>query len=128
MVTKDVRLWLRVEGACVLILLATLYARAGGKWWVFLVFFFLPDISFLGYLGGPKVGAYVYNWTHCYLGPAVLGILSLRDWHAGVLAALIWGAHIGFDRMLGYGLKYPEAFAKTHLGWIGKGAGEVGEV
>ena len=126
MVTKDVRLWLRVEGACVLILLATLYARAGGKWWVFLVCFFLPDISFLGYLGGPKVGAYVYNWTHCYLGPAVLGILSLRNWHAGMLAALIWGAHIGFDRMLGYGLKYPEAFAKTHLGWIGKGEPENG--
>jgi hypothetical protein len=30
--------------------------------------------------------------------------------------ALIWLAHIGMDRMLGYGLKYSGGFKDTHLG------------
>jgi hypothetical protein len=28
---------------------------------------------------------------------------------------LIWIAHIGVDRALGYGLKYPSSFKDTHL-------------
>ena len=36
--------------------------------------------------------------------------------------ALIWSAHIGFDRALGYGLKYDTGFSFTHLGRIGKTA------
>jgi hypothetical protein len=30
--------------------------------------------------------------------------------------AMIWLAHIGFDRALGYGLKYSAGFGFTHLG------------
>jgi hypothetical protein len=33
--------------------------------------------------------------------------------------AMIWLAHIGFDRALGYGLKYSVGFGFTHLGRIG---------
>jgi hypothetical protein len=29
--------------------------------------------------------------------------------------ALIWTAHIGVDRLLGFGLKYPTRFQDTHL-------------
>ena len=94
---------------------------------VFFVCFFLPDLSMLGYLRGPKVGSYFYNWVHTYVTPAVLGLLSLRDWHVGLLTALVWGAHIGFDRMLGYGLKYPGGFHETHLGRIGKRDGIAAE-
>ncbi len=32
-----------------------------------------------------------------------------------VSLALVWFAHIGFDRMVGYGLKYPTDFFDTHL-------------
>jgi hypothetical protein len=34
--------------------------------------------------------------------------------------ALIWLAHIGIDRALGYGLKYSAGFGFTHLGRIGR--------
>jgi hypothetical protein len=34
--------------------------------------------------------------------------------------ATIWIAHIGFDRALGYGLKYGSGFTHTHLGRIGR--------
>ena len=40
----------------------------------------------------------------------------------GLPLALVWIAHIGFDRALGYGLKYPSAFADTHLGRIERAA------
>jgi len=36
--------------------------------------------------------------------------------------AMIWLAHIGFDRAQGYGLKYGAGFGFTHLGRIGKEA------
>jgi hypothetical protein len=88
-----------------------LYASTGGKWWIFLLCFLLPDISLVGYIRNPKSGALIYNYAHTYLTPAVLGLLSFRNWRAGLSASFIWVAHIGLDRMLGYGLKYPTAFA-----------------
>ncbi|MEF9606012.1 DUF4260 family protein, partial [Paracoccus sp. PXZ] len=32
----------------------------------------------------------------------------------------LWLAHVGFDRVLGYGLKLPSGFRDTHLGRIGR--------
>jgi hypothetical protein len=32
-----------------------------------------------------------------------------------VQLGLIWLAHVGADRLLGYGLKYPTGFRDTHL-------------
>ena len=82
----------------------------------------MPDVAFLGYLVGPRVGAAAYNTTHSYVGPMIVAALAF----AGILPTsvlgyvLIWTAHIGVDRALGYGLKYPTAFGHTHLGWLGK--------
>jgi hypothetical protein len=76
----------------------------------------VPDLSFGGYLAGPRVGAWAYNSLHTTVGPialAIVGVLADRDWC--VQLALIWLAHIGLDRLLGYGLKYPTAFKDTHL-------------
>jgi hypothetical protein len=124
-VTGAVRILLRVEGAGAAVLLAVLYARTGEPWWLFAVLFLTPDISFAGYLAGPRMGAAVYNAAHVTIGPAVLGATSLlAGWPLGVALALIWGAHIGFDRALGYGLKYPTRFGDTHLGRIGPAAAE----
>jgi len=39
-------------------------------------------------------------------------ILAAPQW---IPYALIWLAHIGIDRALGYGLKYPTFFRDTHL-------------
>ena len=98
-----------------------LYACSDAGWLLFALLLLAPDVSLAGYLGGPRLGAVAYNAFHTYLGPAVIGV-------AGVLAesltlkaiALIWFAHIGMDRLLGYGLKHTSGFKDTHLGRIGR--------
>jgi len=116
-----VRVLLRIEGLCVLIAALVAYSRFGLGWGSFALFFLAPDLSFAGYLAGPRVGAATYNAAHSYIGAVsalVAGLmLSSATW-LGV--GLIWCAHIGFDRALGYGLKYPEGFAFTHLGRLGR--------
>jgi hypothetical protein len=78
------------------------------------------------------VGAVAYNAVHSYAGPLLLAVAALGADAGGTTAvtlavALTWGAHIGFDRMLGYGLKYGTGFGETHLGQVGKaGFGEAG--
>lgn len=121
-----VRVVLRLEGAIVLLVSLALYQRLSGSWEIFALCFLLPDVSFAGYLLGPKVGAVTYNSAHSYVGPllcAALGFLSGS--HVWPLVALIWCAHVGFDRALGYGLKYGEGFGFTHLGRIGRAAGPL---
>ncbi len=107
---------LRTEGAALLAIALAGYARLGGGWWVFAAAFLLPDLAMAGYLAGKRAGAAVYNLTHTETLPLVLlgaGVATGRTtWTA---AGLVWLAHIGFDRMLGAGLKYPTAFRDTHL-------------
>lgn len=117
----SVRIWLRLEGVMVLLLTAYLYARSGNSWLTFAVLFLAPDLSFAGYAAGPRAGAALYNVAHSYVGPAVLAMVGIAS-GSGVALALIWGAHIGFDRAVGYGLKYSSAFGQTHLGRIGRSA------
>lgn len=76
-----------------------------------------PDLSMVGYLKDERVGARAYNALHTYLLPALLG--GAAWWTGAALAgqvALVWIAHIGFDRVLGFGLKLPTGFGDTHLG------------
>jgi hypothetical protein len=126
-VTGAPRLILRLEGAVVLALACLAYARLDGGWAMFALLFLAPDLSMLGYLAGRKAGAVCYNLGHGYLLPAALAALGLATaQHLALALALIWAAHIGLDRMLGYGLKYPTAFAHTHLGIVGKAGKAVG--
>lgn len=119
--------WQRLEGALVfaaaLLAVAVQVAMIGGRgWWLYLILFFAPDLGMIGYLAGPKVGAAVYNTLHLYglgLLLAVTGLLVFGNVFYANLG-LLWMAHIGFDRMLGYGLKEPTAFTDTHLGKIGR--------
>ena len=112
---------LRAEGLAVLALAAALYWRGGFSWILFAVLFLVPDVSMLGYLINPRVGAVCYNAVHTYVGPLLLALIGLfANVPICVATALIWVAHIGFDRLLGYGLKYPTAFTDTHLGKIGR--------
>jgi hypothetical protein len=97
------------------------YGALGASWLLFAVLFLTPDLSIVGYLRGPGVGSLLYNAAHTYLAPSILAALAL----AGVVPhawpfCLIWVAHIGFDRLLGLGLKYPSAFQDTHLGRAGR--------
>jgi hypothetical protein len=116
-----IRALLRLEGLCVLAVSLLAYAKFGDGWAIFAVFFFTPDLSFLGYLAGPKFGAVSYNCAHSYIGAlAVLAGGVFLSVPVAVTIGLIWSAHIGFDRALGYGLKYSAGFGFTHLGLIGR--------
>jgi len=120
-VSGGVRVLLRLEGLAILAASVLAYARFGTGWGTFALFFFVPDLSFLGYLAGPKVGAASYNVAHSLAGPlAVLAAGIFVAMPAAILAGTIWAAHIGFDRALGYGLKYSAGFRFTHLGAIGR--------
>jgi hypothetical protein len=117
---------LRLEGLAAAALSAVFYAHAGASWWLFAVLWLVPDLSMLGYLAGPKWGARIYNAIHAYVTPATLAVSAMLL-HSALLVpiALIWINHIGVDRMLGYGLKYPAGFGWTHLGKMGQKTAEV---
>lgn len=119
--TGMIRIVLRLEGLVVLVAALFAYAKYGSGWGTFAWFFLTPDISFLGYLAGARVGAFSYNVAHSYIG-AVACLISSLLIAAPILLTIgiIWCAHIGFDRALGYGLKYSTGFRFTHLGRIGR--------
>lgn len=119
--TPWVRRWLRAEGIAGLALGWVAWHSFGGELLWFVPALFLPDVSMAGYLGGPHRGAIGYNIAHnWFVGGLVLG----AGWFLSIpllgLAGAILVAHTGFDRILGYGLKYPTAFQDTHLGRIGR--------
>jgi hypothetical protein len=119
--TGGVLTLLRLEGLTLFVGMTLLYAIWDGSWWVYALLFFLPDLSFAAYLAGPRFGALVYNAAHSYLAPMAMMTGGFATASPLVLSiAMIWLAHIGFDRALGYGLKYTAGFGFTHMGRIGK--------
>lgn len=110
---------LHLEGLVVFVAAIILYHTLGNSWVKFAVLFFVPDVFMLGYLCGPKAGAAVYNLGHTYTAPFLLSLVAYFT-HVPLLfyLSIIWTAHIGFDRLLGFGLKYPTAFKPTHLGKV----------
>ena len=115
------RIVLRLEGLAVLAIATAAYGRFGGSWVLFLALFLVPDLGIAGYLAGPRAGAAAYNVAHSYVGAAALILAGMLGATWLLPPGLVWTAHIGFDRVLGFGLKYPDAFAHTHLGSIGPG-------
>jgi hypothetical protein len=117
------RTLLRLEGLALFAGMTLLYAVWGGSWWVYAILFLVPDLSFAAYLAGPRFGAAIYNAAHSYLAPMALMVTGFAASEPLILSiAMIWLAHIGIDRALGYGLKYSAGFGFTHLGRIGKDA------
>jgi hypothetical protein len=114
---------LRMEGLLALIISCIAYRNLyHGRWGFFALMFLVPDISLLGYLlsnpkmSAPKVSAAFYNAVHSYLLPLLLGLLAWeRGWALAGQLALIWLSHVGFDRSIGYGLKFPGKFRYTHI-------------
>jgi hypothetical protein len=121
------RLVLRLEGAALAAAATLVFTHAGYSWWLFAAFILAPDLSMAGYLGGPKIGAGIYNAAHSTLAPIALGLLGFwLDLPAARAVALVWLIHIGIDRALGYGLKSAAGFGFTHLGPIGRrSAGQI---
>jgi hypothetical protein len=118
----------RIESGLVVILAMTAtIVLSPGLWWFPLAAFLVFDLSQLGYLRSPAAGAAWYNAIHTYAWAALFAVVALvvsafvpvlSMWLA--LVAFAWAFHVGVDRTLGYGLKLPDAFTHTHLGWIGK--------
>jgi len=116
-VAGSVLILLRIEGLAVAAITAAVYARTGASWWLFAALWLAPDLSMLGYLAGSVWGARIYNSIHTYFTPFPLALPALLLHNYALLPfALIWVNHIGVDRLLGFGLKYPAGFGWTHLG------------
>ena len=121
MVEGSMKRLLQAEGLALLLGGIVAYHWLGNSWWMFAVLFLAPDLSFAGYLLGPRVGAVCYNILHSTIGPFALAAIS---WWLGpsiltsitASVAAIWFAHVGLDRAIGYGLKYMSGFKDTHLG------------
>lgn len=121
--TGAVTALLRLEGLAALAAAIAGYAVIGGSWPLFALLLLAPDLAMIGYRFGPAAGAAAYNAVHTYLAPAALGAAGLAFGAPALQAlALIWVAHIGLDRALGYGLKYATGFGDTHLGRNGRDA------
>jgi hypothetical protein len=110
------RTLLHVEGLVIGAAAIVLYFHLDYPWWLLVVLVLAPDLSILGYLGGPAVGAVAYDVAHTYSLPVALATIGvLADADPATQIGLIWIAHIGIDRGIGYGLKYPTGFKETHL-------------
>lgn len=120
--SPSTRVWLRVEGIAAFAAGLAVFGGMGGPWLLVVPLLLLPDVSMIGYLRGPRLGALTYNAVHNWaLGLGVLGLGAWTGVTGVTLAGAILVAHVGMDRAMGYGLKLPTSFHDTHLGRIGKG-------
>jgi hypothetical protein len=112
----------RLEGLALALLCVWIYRNFRESWWLFAALILVPDLSMLGYLAGPRVGGALYNLVHNWVTVIVWFFAAwyLLGDNFSLSLPLILGAHIGFDRALGFGLKLPTGFRDTHLGRIGK--------
>lgn len=107
---------LRLEGGVVLASAIAAYAYTNGNGWAFVGLLLAPDLAMLGYLANVRLGSLLYNIAHFYALPgAIIAAALLTNTPVLLHIGLIWTAHIGMDRLMGYGLKYPTYFKDTHL-------------
>jgi hypothetical protein len=118
---RQVVLLLRAEAAALALVALFFFTVTGASWWLFALVILAPDLSMLGYLAGPRIGALIYNLAHIYPAPLLLGAFGWFG-NQGLLlsVALIWFMHIAVDRAFGFGLKLRTGFKDTHLGRIGR--------
>lgn len=111
----------RVESAVIAAFVAVAFVELGFDWWWLAVLFLAFDLSMVGYLRDPRVGAWAYNAVHTYAGPAAVAVVAVAGEARGAaFLAGVWAFHIAVDRLLGYGLKFQDRFTHTHLGEIGR--------
>lgn len=110
------RALLHAEGAAVFVGATVLFFHGDHPWWLYLVLALAPDLSMVGYLAGARVGAVAYDTVHTSVVPVGLAVAGVvADARTLVAVALVWLAHIGVDRAVGYGLRYESGFKDTHL-------------
>lgn len=110
----------RIESGVIAAAVVVAFTQLGFSWWWLLALFLLFDLSMIGYVASPKLGAWTYNAVHSYVVPATLAAVAwATDSRTAGFLALVWAFHIAVDRLLGYGLKFTDRFTHTHLGEIG---------
>ena len=126
MLEPGISRWVRADAGALLVLTLWAVTSTNSSWVWFLALLLVPDLSMLGYVFGPRVGATVYNAGHLYAWPVGLLAAGLA-WHASLptTAALSWIAHIALDNLVGYGLKLPTGFEHTMYGPIGKARARI---
>jgi|SRR5471032_692917 hypothetical protein len=113
---SPVAILLKLEAVVVAGAALAAYYYLGFSWWIFAALILAPDLSAVGYIGGARLGAWTYNLTHTYVAPFILGVIGYMAHQPLLLAyAAIWFTHIGGDRLLGYGLKFPGDPKDNHL-------------
>jgi hypothetical protein len=129
-VTGGPRWILRADGAILCVAaLAGFVIGLDVSLWLIPLLLLVPDVFMAGYAKSNRAGAALYNLAHSYPAPAIVGALaSLAHQPPWQGVALIWFAHVGMDRALGYGLKYGTGFRDTHLGRIGRGGPATSEL
>jgi uncharacterized membrane protein len=109
-------IFLRVEGTAIFLGAILAYAQQGASGLLFIALLFVPDVSMLGYVANKQLGALVYNIGHQIALPLMLiGVGVVASTPLAIQIGLIWIAHIGMDRIVGYGFKYASAFKETHM-------------
>lgn len=107
---------IKIEGFIVLVSASYFYFSNGYHLGMFLLLLLVPDVFMIGYAVNNKIGAYLYNFAHTYTTPILLLLTgNMMSVNSLIMISFIWIAHIGMDRMLGYGLKYPSGFKNTHI-------------
>jgi hypothetical protein len=118
---RSVEVILRLEAIALFVAGVLAYLQMNGHALWLLPLLLAPDLSMIGYLAGPRMGALTYNLGHNLVTALVVIAIG---WFASIapvaLAGAILVAHVGMDRSLGYGLKLPTDFRDTHLGRIGR--------
>ena len=77
---------------------------------------FSAGSSMLAYGINNHVGAKIYNVCHTYIISILIVLIGVYfKMDIVIMIGLIWTAHIGMDRMFGYGLKYETDFKDTHI-------------
>lgn len=110
-------LFQRIEGVALFGAATFIYFDNNFSWLFYILLLFVFDISMVGYFANARLGAWLYNIGHSLVIPSFLVaiyLFVLSDVLLGLIC--LWFAHIGFDRALGYGLKFPSGFKRTHLG------------
>ena len=114
------KILLKLEYVSLFLIGILAFVETGISWWWFAAMFFLPDLSMLGYLAGSRAGALLYNLFHHFaVGILCFVVGKYFGYEYLTVSGIILFSHSAFDRILGYGLKYPDSFHNTHLGTIG---------
>jgi len=113
------RLFLHLEGLALLASAIVIYSNQHFSWGAFALYLLAPDLAIIVYAINQRAGQIVYNFAHTIIFPLALAIFSVLNTNSlGLQIALIWLAHIGMDRTVGYGFKYPGSFKETHFSRI----------